>query len=880
MLGDMSEKQEKNFLAFMAKITSIKRLDNLLDAVVEELPLLVGAVGCWIYLEPEYLLGFRDSLVRGNKKYSEDEIAQAYDSFIVLAATNVESKKELLRKAFFGMGEGITGWVYKNGRTLRISDIRDQEELASISNELRWANEYHDGDEFYVSSLNEKRPLLAVPLILDGKPIGTLKFHATVDKKPYSDVSEKIATIAANIIAGVLRQTWMISEQNETITRLIEMSNKNSYLEVISDVTKSLKKMLICSRSEFYLKSESGETLHLIMRDGIPQENNTLFQSGQSLVGWVYKTGLPLVIDNIKKFTTRIRLDDDLLDKISSGHGKINDDDRFLVCEEDFSYYGATGKLPTLSFMAVPVKSVDGEVEGVLCGYWNNPSKMQVVSDPSQLLLALSFANTIALSLEDRRQRDTGELLKDLGYITQYDQLFKTVVNRIPLLVSSSGCSIFELVQNRGKSQLKLRYTSRKSLIHNDTTTPDIVYELGEGKTGICGYTQCVVIVNHFGSGDLSDTRLNLEYERINRSYPKDVIKIVSDSNGKKVGLVQLQSNDILSSPERLKFLAIANTIIFDEKGLVSSKLEKYSADKTWSYIAVPIIADDKLLGVITLARPIPNTPFLAKDVELIKSISGRLASYMSNLQTLENYKKLVMTLAHETNTPLVGIMADSENIYKECLPDSDLQKIAKHNLEQVLRLHMQTSTIMSVLSEQSPERQFSEHSIYRPLIEACELFASEAAQKGCDILEPRAREGVFPKIEMSLFDMTIAIKNIIHNAVKYSFKPPVNLDKHRTIKVWGQQSKEKKGHYDIFVQNYGVEITQSEIESRAIFKPFRRGEKASDKRRIGAGFGLAHALMVIEELHKGSIDVTSTHQGGDAYLTTFKISLPIKHPY
>ena len=87
MLGDMNESQEKTFLAFMAKITSIKKLDNLLDVVVQELPSLVGAIGCWIYLEPEYLLGFRDSLVRGNKEYSEDDIAQAYDSFIVLVAT-------------------------------------------------------------------------------------------------------------------------------------------------------------------------------------------------------------------------------------------------------------------------------------------------------------------------------------------------------------------------------------------------------------------------------------------------------------------------------------------------------------------------------------------------------------------------------------------------------------------------------------------------------------------------------------------------------------------------------------------------------------------------------------------------------------------------
>jgi signal transduction histidine kinase len=877
MLGDMNETQEKTFLSFMAKVTSIKNLNNLLDTVVYELPPLVGAIGCWVYLESEYVLEFHDSLVRRNKEYSEDDIYQAYDNFVVLAATNVESKKQLIGRAFFGIGEGITGWVYQKGKTLRINDIRDKTELLSISNDLRWANEYFDGDEFYTSQ-NDKRPLLAVPLVLDGKTIGTLKFHATVDKGSYSEISERIATIAANIVVGVLRQTWMISEQNETISRLIAMSNKNSHLEVICDVTKSLKEMLNCSRSEFYLKTDDGKTVKLVARNGSVQSVSTEFRRGQSLIGWVYKTGLPLTIPNIKQFMEKVKLEDDLLDSITSGHENINDEDRFLVCEEEFSYYGGTGKLTSLSFMAVPVKSSDGEVNGVLCGYWANTSKIQSFSEPSQLLLSSSFANTIALSLENKRQRDLGDLLKDLGYHTDSDQLFKAVVERIPSLVSSSGCSIFEALQHRGKIHLKLRYTSRKELILPDGDVPDIVYELGQGKTGICGETQCVLVVNHYGYGVASLNKLNFELERIADEYPKDIRKTIQDSAGEKIGLIQLRSHASLSLPAKMKMQDLVNNISYDLHGLTSEKLNSQIADKTWSFMAVPIVSEKRLLGVITLARPIPNTPFVPRDVSLLKSVSGRLASYMSNLQTLEHRKRLLITLAHEINTPLTGVMADSENIFFETQPNSDLQKLAKHNLQQVMRLHMQTSTIMSVLSEENPVRHFSDHSIYRPIKEACELFESEAAQKGCDILDPRARDGSFPKIEMSLFDLSIAFKNIVHNAVKYSFRPPKDLDKHRTIKIWGEVDRDRPGYYSIYVQNYGVEIAQSEIENRTIFKPYIRGEKASDKRRIGAGFGLAHALMVIEDLHRGFIDVKSIHQGGDAFLTTFKISLPYKH--
>ena len=319
-----------------------------------------------------------------------------------------------------------------------------------------------------------------------------------------------------------------------------------------------------------------------------------------------------------------------------------------------------------------------------------------------------------------------------------------------------------------------------------------------------------------------------------------------------------------------------AKTVVFQSTEIPSQKLDTYIGNQ-WSFIAIPISSDNKLLGVITLDRLTPESPFLANDISLLKSIAGRLASVMNNLRVLEQREQLVMSLAHEINTPLTGILADSENISLEAPENTDLQKMAKHNLGQVQRLHMQTSAIMSVLSGQVSAHQFTKHSIYLPLKEACELFESEATQNGCDIVGPRTLEGNFPKIEMSLFDLNIALKNIIHNAIKYSFRPPEKLDVQRTIKVWGQWNKDRKGYYDIFIQNYGVGINPLEIEKRLIFEPFFRGSKASDRRRTGSGFGLAHARLVIEDIHHGFINVSSVYQGADAYLTTFTITLPIK---
>jgi signal transduction histidine kinase len=187
----------------------------------------------------------------------------------------------------------------------------------------------------------------------------------------------------------------------------------------------------------------------------------------------------------------------------------------------------------------------------------------------------------------------------------------------------------------------------------------------------------------------------------------------------------------------------------------------------------------------------------------------------------------------------------------------------------------------MTVLTEQTPPvREFTIHSLYRPLKTACQLFESEAAAKGCDILDPQTIGSSFPDIQMSLYDLELAFKNLIHNAVKYSYSsPPGSRTPQRYVKIMGRWTVGGRTHYSIQIQNYGTGISPEEIEERRIFQPYYRGEQSSDRRRTGSGLGLAHVRQIIEDLHHGVINVTSEPQLEGAYLTTFTIILPVKQP-
>ena len=125
----------------------------------------------------------------------------------------------------------------------------------------------------------------------------------------------------------------------------------------------------------------------------------------------------------------------------------------------------------------------------------------------------------------------------------------------------------------------------------------------------------------------------------------------------------------------------------------------------------------------------------------------------------------------------------------------------------------------------------------------------------------------------------SLAFKNLIHNAIKYSFKPPQKYAGQRYVRITGQWADPDRQAYTINIENYGVGIPQEEIDSRLIFRPYYRGAKASDRRRTGAGLGLAHVRQIIEEMHHGSISVTSKPVVGEAHLTTFSVTLPVRQP-
>ena len=111
------------------------------------------------------------------------------------------------------------------------------------------------------------------------------------------------------------------------------------------------------------------------------------------------------------------------------------------------------------------------------------------------------------------------------------------------------------------------------------------------------------------------------------------------------------------------------------------------------------------------------------------------------------------------------------------------------------------------------------------------------------------------------LAKITIVLRNLLENAIKYSSKKGK-----KSILV---SVKTVKKNYEILIQDSGIGIAAQDIPK--IFLPFYRGRKGIDQQ--GSGLGLAIAREIVQ-FHGGKISLISRLNKG----TEVKIVLPRKN--
>jgi signal transduction histidine kinase len=212
-----------------------------------------------------------------------------------------------------------------------------------------------------------------------------------------------------------------------------------------------------------------------------------------------------------------------------------------------------------------------------------------------------------------------------------------------------------------------------------------------------------------------------------------------------------------------------------------------------------------------------------------------------------------IRTVAHEIQSPIQGALGDALFLLnlaeQEQLPGSSAERVRRliRNLDAVTAYSRRIPLLIATDLDYHPAQ------LRRvPLVTVTERVISQlssfAESRGIEI---KRRHRGQPTVEAVPDHLEMVLHNLIHNAIKYSFKTE-GQEQHVMVRV-----DQKGDAAEISVENVGPPITREEIDGGDIFRFGYRGRYSNDRGRQGTGSGMYIANRVIRG-HGGTIMIDS----------------------
>jgi signal transduction histidine kinase len=262
-------------------------------------------------------------------------------------AIGLSKKAQALR---LPIGRGITGWVAKTGRPLRVSDVRR--------------------DPRYVCVRKNVRSELAVPLQLKDQLIGVLNVDS-VRRNAFSKTDEELLAAVADHAARVIYNAWLYEQVHHKARQLEALLSVGQTIvsalelkEVLRLVTRHACALMNTKCCSLMLLDADGHQLQLKAFHGVrAAQLRTSLPVDDSLLGAVVLRRKPMQVHDI------------------SAHG-------------EYQYTEFVRKPDVASLLSVPLL-LGEEPRGTLTVYTEKPYRYS--NDDIRILMALASLSTVAL---------------------------------------------------------------------------------------------------------------------------------------------------------------------------------------------------------------------------------------------------------------------------------------------------------------------------------------------------------------------------------------------------------------------------------------------------------------------------------------------------
>lgn len=299
----------------------------------------------------------------------------------------------------------------------------------------------------------------------------------------------------------------------------------------------------------------------------------------------------------------------------------------------------------------------------------------------------------------------------------------------------------------------------------------------------------------------------------------------------------------------------IINNVEQDERHF--SNIDEQVRFKTRSMIAVPLVAKQKLIGVLEVVNK-KHGQFDDEDQEILLALAAQAAVAIENSRLFQQ-SDLISEFVHELRTPMSSIFTASFLLQRPEIASDQRLRLAQTIHQETQRLNELASIFLDLASLESGRAtlHLSTFAI-APLFEECmQVSQIKAAEKEVQIVLDIPQD--LPEVEADRDKLKQLILNLLNNAVKY------NCPKG---KIW------LRGWIDSGELYFAVKDTGLGIPADQLPQLFTRFFRARNVERTvsGTGLGLSICRKIID-IHNGDVQVESEVNVG----TEFTVRIPLR---
>lgn len=287
---------------------------------------------------------------------------------------------------------------------------------------------------------------------------------------------------------------------------------------------------------------------------------------------------------------------------------------------------------------------------------------------------------------------------------------------------------------------------------------------------------------------------------------------------------------------------------------------QRDSFREAWDQI--PPVTEEEMLG------------YIMRELKLVGN------HYLSALMQRSEFRYSADLATHDVAIALQALIADIEILKLELVETFGVGRKWQNRFEKLIKdcEDHHASLEKRLKLDQS---KYAYESISKLIYECVDFYRPGAKERGIEfkvdleqVTDDKGDHEVLT-LRMDRVALKQALRNVIDNAVKYSFDGTANHP--RWVEVVGRlQTVKGTPGYGLVVANLGVGIEEDELE--LVFEPQYQGRRRHNEDRTGHGMGLAVVKNCVES-HGGRVAIQSRPSRRTGWLTTLSIWLPIQGP-